>query len=92
MRIKLQKIAGSAGDHRRAPIALQNELSLLHREEEVDITISCETNGLHLLPFFPLASGMLSGRSTRGSVLPQGTRIAGYPEELTRQVRILRVI
>jgi aryl-alcohol dehydrogenase-like predicted oxidoreductase len=75
-------VQAAAGDHCRVPIALQNELSLLHREEEVDITISCESNGLHLLPFFPLASGMLSGKYSRGSVLPQGTRIAGYPEEL----------
>jgi aryl-alcohol dehydrogenase-like predicted oxidoreductase len=75
-------VQSAAACNRRVPVALQNELSLLHREDEVDITISCQTSGLHLLPFFPLASGMLSGKYARGSSPPPGTRIAGYPDDL----------
>ena len=56
-------------------VSVQNEYSLLHREpEENGVTEACLRNGLALLPYFPLASGMLTGKYTRGEEPPAGSR------------------
>jgi aryl-alcohol dehydrogenase-like predicted oxidoreductase len=59
-------------------VSVQNEYSLLHREPEGSVLAECERLGLAFLPFFPLASGLLTGKYRRGKPLPQGTRIAKY--------------
>lgn len=56
-------------------VSVQNEYSLLHREPEHAVLAECERRGLAFLPFFPLASGMLTGKYRKGRPLPQGTRI-----------------
>lgn len=59
-------------------VSVQNEYSLLHREpEENGVTEACLRNGVALLPYFPLASGMLTGKYARGKEAPAGTRLAG---------------
>jgi aryl-alcohol dehydrogenase-like predicted oxidoreductase len=59
-------------------VSVQNEYSLLHREPEKNGVIeACQRNGLALLPYFPLASGMLTGKYTRGKEAPAGSRLAG---------------
>ncbi|MFI5934827.1 aldo/keto reductase [Actinoplanes sp. NPDC051494] len=58
-------------------ISAQNQYSLLHREVETEIVPACERFGLGLLPFFPLDSGLLSGKYTRDQQAPEGTRLAG---------------
>ena len=59
-------------------VSVQNEYSLLHRKpEENGVTEACLRNGLVLLPYFPLASGMLTGKYTRGEEAPAGSRLAG---------------
>ena len=59
-------------------VSVQNEHSLLHREPEKNgVTEACLRNGLALLPYFPLASGMLTGKYTRGEEAPAGSRLAG---------------
>jgi len=59
-------------------VSVQNEYSLLHREpEENGVTEVCLRNGLALLPYFPLASGMLTGKYSRGEEAPAGSRLAG---------------
>ena len=62
-------------------VSLQNQLSLLDRREQDDTTASCERHGLGILPYFPLASGMLTGKYQRGAPPPEGTRLAQMPEE-----------
>lgn len=59
-------------------VSVQNEYSLLHREPEAGVLAECERLGLGFLPFFPLASGLLTGKYRKGQPLPQGTRIAKY--------------
>ena len=54
----------------------QNEWSLLVRKTEVDVIPACEKHGVSQLPYFPLASGMLSGKYRRGEPLPAGSRLA----------------
>jgi aryl-alcohol dehydrogenase-like predicted oxidoreductase len=55
--------------------------SLLHREPEDEVIPACERRGLALLPYFPLASGLLTGKYKKDQPLPEGARITSYPEE-----------
>jgi aryl-alcohol dehydrogenase-like predicted oxidoreductase len=58
-------------------VTVQNEYSLLERGIEADVAPACERLGVSILPFFPLAKGLLSGKYRRGEPAPQGTRLAG---------------
>ena len=60
--------------------AIQNEYSLLNREAEREVLSTCERLGLGFVPFFPLASGLLTGKYHRGEPAPAGTRLAGRPQ------------
>ena len=74
-------------DASRGWVSVQNELSLLRRKGEGELLAACERNGLALLPYFPLASGMLTGKYRRGEEPPAGTRLASAPED--RRARAL---
>jgi aryl-alcohol dehydrogenase-like predicted oxidoreductase len=63
-------------------ISAQNEYSLLNRAVEAELVPACEHLGLGLLPYFPLASGLLTGKYRRGATAPQGTRLASVPSRL----------
>jgi aryl-alcohol dehydrogenase-like predicted oxidoreductase len=56
-------------------VSVQNEYSLFHREPEREVLAECERQGLAFIPFFPLASGLLTGKYRKGQPLPKGTRI-----------------
>jgi aryl-alcohol dehydrogenase-like predicted oxidoreductase len=58
-------------------VSLQNEYSLLEREIERDVLPECERRGVAVLPYFPLASGLLTGKYRRGEEPPAGTRLHG---------------
>jgi aryl-alcohol dehydrogenase-like predicted oxidoreductase len=55
---------------------IQNNYSLLVRDAERDVLPTCERLGLGFVPFFPLASGLLTGKYRRGEPAPEGTRLA----------------
>ena len=57
-------------------VSAQNEFSLLQRRVEHEVLPACEHFGLGFLPFFPLGSGLLSGKYRRGEVASVG-RLAG---------------
>jgi aryl-alcohol dehydrogenase-like predicted oxidoreductase len=57
-------------------VSAQNEYSWLHREPERDLIPECERLGLGLLPYFPLARGLLTGKYRRGEPAPDNTRLA----------------
>ena len=57
-------------------ISAQNRYSLLHREPEAEVLPACRHFGLGFLPFFPLDSGLLSGKYRRGEKPAEGTRLA----------------
>jgi aryl-alcohol dehydrogenase-like predicted oxidoreductase len=59
-------------------VSVQNEYSLLHREPEDGVLAECEREGIAFLPFFPLMSGLLTGKYRRGRPIPEGTRVAKY--------------
>jgi aryl-alcohol dehydrogenase-like predicted oxidoreductase len=57
-------------------VTLQNEYSLLEREIEAEVGPACERLGVSILPFFPLASGLLTGKYRRGEAGPDGARLS----------------
>ncbi len=56
--------------------SVQNEYSLLTREAEQSVLPAVERAGLAFLPYFPLASGLLSGKYRSGAAIPEGTRLS----------------
>lgn len=64
-------------------VSAQNEYSLLERGAEADLVGACERFGVGLLPYFPLANGLLTGKYRRDAPPPEGTRLAGRPEYVT---------
>lgn len=57
-------------------ISAQNEYNLLDRRIESELVPACNAYGVSILPFFPLASGFLTGKYRQGQDLPAGTRLA----------------
>ena len=57
-------------------ISAQNEYSWLKRSAETELVPALEHTGLGLLPFFPLARGLLTGKYRRGESAPAGSRLA----------------
>lgn len=58
-------------------VSLQNEYSLLERSIEAEVQPACERLGVAILPYFPLASGLLPGKYRRDEEPPSGARLRG---------------
>jgi aryl-alcohol dehydrogenase-like predicted oxidoreductase len=67
-------------------VSAQNHFNLLHREPLDDVVPACVRRGLGVLPYFPLASGLLTGKYRRGAPAPEGTRLSQLPEERAARV------
>jgi len=59
-------------------VSVQNHYNLLHRDGQAEVLEACSRLGVGYLPFFPLASGMLTGKYQRGERPPDGTRLAAW--------------
>jgi aryl-alcohol dehydrogenase-like predicted oxidoreductase len=72
-------------------VAAQNEYSLVKREVEDELLPLCDRLGIGMLPYFPLASGLLTGKYAPGEVPTEG-RLAGreIPPERWAQVEALQ--
>ena len=57
-------------------VSVQNEFSLLHREPEGSVLPACQRLGLAFLPYFPLASGLLTGKYEPGRPAPADSRLS----------------
>lgn len=57
-------------------VSAQNQYSLLERGIERELVPACDACGLSVLPYFPLASGLLTGKYRRGEKPPEGTRLS----------------
>ena len=66
-------------------ISAQNHWSLLERGAEAEVVPAARHFGLGVLPYFPLANGLLTGKIRRGQQAAEGTRLAGRPEYVTEQ-------
>jgi aryl-alcohol dehydrogenase-like predicted oxidoreductase len=82
---QLADAAHTAAGAGRAPfISAQNHWSLLERGAEAEVVPAAIHFGLGVLPYFPLANGLLTGKVRRGQPVPEGTRLAaraGYVTE-----------
>ncbi|MDZ4277640.1 MAG: aldo/keto reductase [Dehalococcoidia bacterium] len=64
-------------EHLAPLVSAQNQYNLLDRRIERELVPACEACGLGILPYFPLASGFLTGKYRPGEVPPEGARLAG---------------
>jgi aryl-alcohol dehydrogenase-like predicted oxidoreductase len=64
-------------------VAVQNRYSLMDRQDDADVLPRCRELGIGYVPYFPLESGLLTGKYRRGVPAPDGTRLAGREDSLT---------
>ena len=64
-------------------VSAQNHWSLLERGAEAEVVPAARHFGLGVLPYFPLANGLLTGKVRKGQAPPPGSRLAGRPGYLT---------
>lgn len=63
-------------------VSVQNGYSLLDRSIETDVVPAAERLGIGVIPYFPLARGLLTGKYRRGERAPDGTRLASAGKEM----------
>jgi aryl-alcohol dehydrogenase-like predicted oxidoreductase len=61
-------------------VSVQNQYNILHREPEDEVLPFCDRTQTAFLPYFPLASGVLTGKYRAGEEAPEGTRMAAWGE------------
>ncbi|MEO7987436.1 MAG: aldo/keto reductase, partial [Gemmatimonadales bacterium] len=69
-------------------VSVQNEYSLLHRDPERGVLEECKRRAMAFVPYFPLASGLLTGKYRTGRPTPTGTRLTEvdrYAGRLSRE-------
>ncbi len=71
-------------------VSVQNHYNLLHRSDEEEVLPECRREDLAYLPYFPLASGLLSGKYTAGEAPPPGTRLDRWGGERAKGVMTAR--
>lgn len=69
-------------------VSVQNHYSLLERGIENEVIPACEQYGIGVLPYFPLANGLLTGKYRLGSPLPEDGRITQRKPELATPERL----
>jgi aryl-alcohol dehydrogenase-like predicted oxidoreductase len=83
--VEAEYVARSTGSARF--ISAQNQYNLLDREVEAELVPACRAYGIGVLPFFPLANGLLTGKFRRGEPPPAGTRIGDRKPHLHANAR-----
>jgi len=64
-------------------VAVQNYYSLMRRDDDAEVLPLCRELGIGYVPYFPLESGLLTGKYRRGEAAPEGSRLAGSADRLT---------
>ena len=82
----LVEAAAAVADGAPGFASVQNQYSILHRDPESKVLPECERSGTAFLPYFPLASGLLSGKYAKGEPPPEGTRMAAWGERATEEM------
>ena len=81
--LQLRRMADVRGNldlqgHNLAPfVTVQPEYNMLNRSVERELAPFCDEYNIGILPFYPLASGFLTGKYRQGEPVPEGTRLAG---------------
>lgn len=94
--VEAERVASQAGTARFESV--QNEYSMLVREPEKDVLPLCSDLDIAFLPYFPLASGLLTGKYRKGQAAPAGSRLEtwtprehfGQLDELLDRVEFFR--
>ncbi len=60
-------------------VSIQNEYSLMYRQADTDLAEMCHNEGVRILSYSPLATGLLTGKYQHGAV-PDGSRMQVYPD------------
>jgi aryl-alcohol dehydrogenase-like predicted oxidoreductase len=71
---RAEHVAAERG--RQRFVACQNEWSLVNRAIEAEVVPACRAYEVGIVPYFPLASGLLTGKYAKGEPFPEGTRLA----------------
>ena len=82
----LEEAAAATPAGRPGFVSVQNQYNILSREPEDGVLDECDRTGMAFLPFFPLASGLLSGKYRAGEPAPEGTRLAAMGERAADQL------
>ena len=77
--------ASQSGDVARF-VSAQNYYNVLNRHVDNDVAPAASERGLGILPYFPLANGLLTGKYHRGEAAPDGTRLAALPADRVDRV------
>jgi aryl-alcohol dehydrogenase-like predicted oxidoreductase len=78
---QLREAEAAVGAGKPKFVSVQNDYSLLKRGADLDVLPECAASGLAFLPFFPLFSGLLTGKYRRNEPLPEGSRLTAAPPE-----------
>lgn len=65
-------------------VSAQNEYSVLNRQVEKELLPALHAKSIGLLPFYPLAAGVLTGKYRKGDAIPAGTRLDKVPSIAAR--------
>jgi aryl-alcohol dehydrogenase-like predicted oxidoreductase len=71
--------------------SVQNLYNVLQREAEDEVLSYCDRTGTAFLPYFPLASGILTGKYRAGEPPPEGTRMADWAEFVGKEMTLERM-
>src|SRR5688500_477509 len=85
----VEEAHAAAGERGLTPfVSEQSEYSWLVRKAEEQLLPTCERLGIGFIPYFPLASGLLTGKYRRGEPAPEGTRLHGRELEDAKLDRV----
>lgn len=83
---QLAEAAHVARETGSAPfVSAQNEWSMLERSAETELVPAALHYGVGVLPYYPLANGLLTGKIRRGAPVPAGSRLEGRDSYLTEE-------
>ncbi|HWL45194.1 MAG TPA: aldo/keto reductase [Ilumatobacter sp.] len=77
---QLAEAEAAAADGAARFVSVQNHYNLLHRDDEAEVIPTAERLGIGYVPYYPLASGLLTGKYRSGEAAPEGTRLAKQGE------------
>ncbi len=72
-------------------VAVQNYYSLMRRDDDAEVLPVCRELGIGYIPYFPLESGLLTGKYRRGEAAPEGARLTGTDDGRLGDERLQRV-
>jgi len=74
---QLEEAISAARDSGVPLVCVENRYSLIRREAEAELLPACERLGVAMLPYYPLESGLLTGKYRRGEPPPEDSRFVG---------------